>query len=86
MRPRVRGTWLGITVDVIIPEDQQNACNHLEADANCPILADNIYDYQFTLAPASNDPLVTAEQEFTMLGDHDQVLFCYRIRNTVVNP
>jgi hypothetical protein len=86
MRPSVRGTWLGITVDVTIPADQLIGCDHLENGDSCPLVAGQTYDYMFTLAPAMNDPLVTAEQEFTLFGDNNEVLVCYRVRNTVTNP
>jgi ML domain len=86
LTPQLRGTWLGITADINIPEDQINACNHLENDDICPVVEGIVYDYQFTLAPAMSDPLVTAEQEFKLMGDNNQVVFCYKLRNTVTNP
>jgi ML domain len=86
MTPQLRGTFLGISADITVPEDQKIGCNHLENEDECPVIEGVVYDYQFTLAPAMSDPLVTAEQEFKMFGDNNQVLFCYKLKNTVTNP
>jgi hypothetical protein len=85
VRPELKGSLFGITITIDLPETQQNGCN-LMTDASCPLKAGTSYDYTLSLAPNMDDPLLTAESQFSLYGENDVVLMCYKLKNTVNNP
>lgn len=86
IRPRVRATVFGgLTITQILPQEIiDTPCIILDAPHTCPLAANEPISYTLTLPVDSTTPLIPADNEITLFGDNDQVIFCYKLRTEIV--
>jgi Niemann-Pick C2 protein len=76
LKPRVRATVMGATVNYPFP--QKDACATL-TNAKCPLDANEDATYELTMPILKNYPKISLVIEFAFLDDNDKVVVCFKL-------
>ncbi|XP_001600875.2 NPC intracellular cholesterol transporter 2 homolog a-like [Nasonia vitripennis] len=76
LKPRVRATVLGMTVNYPFP--QKDACSTL-TNAKCPLEAGEDVTYQLSMPISKMYPKISLTIEFAFLDDKDNVVTCFAV-------
>lgn len=84
--PRVRATVFGsVTVIPELPEEiARNPCGILTGGSSCPLSAGQHASYRLALPIDPTTPLIPSDNEITLFGENNEVIFCYRLQNQLV--
>jgi ML domain len=84
LRPRVKFILESATGEFPMPNEQQNACNHL-INSSCPLDATEDVTWQLTMPVLEEYPAeVSLTLEVSLIGDSDQVVTCFNVLTVVV--
>lgn len=84
IRPRVRATVFGITFVQELPDNIQNNPCGILTEGSCPFEAEQSASYRLELPVDPLTPTISTETEITLLGDNDEIIFCYKLQSRVV--
>ena len=85
IRPNVRARVFGINIDYQLPDDVvNNSCGVSLTRGSCPLAVGAETTFRLQMPVETTSPRVTTEVTFTLFGDNNQVIFCYRIQTRVV--
>lgn len=82
LKPRVRATVMGLTIDYPFPQD--NACETLKS-VSCPLKAGQTVTYMLNMPILKKYPKTPLVVEFGFLDDNDKVVVCYKLPAKVVD-
>ncbi|XP_011503948.1 PREDICTED: protein NPC2 homolog [Ceratosolen solmsi marchali] len=82
LKPRVRATVMGATVNYPFP--QKNACISLK-NAKCPLDAGENVTYQLSMPVLKAYPKIPLTIEFAFLDDKDSVVVCFKLAARVAD-
>ena len=83
--PNIRARVFGIMITYQLPDDvQNNSCGVSLTSGSCPLApgAETTFRLQMPVDPTS--PRVSTDVIFTLFGDNNVPIFCYRIATRVV--
>ncbi|OXU19473.1 hypothetical protein TSAR_003137, partial [Trichomalopsis sarcophagae] len=82
LKPRVRATVLGATVNYPFP--QKDACSTL-TNAKCPLETGEDVTYQLSMPILKSYPKIPLTVEFAFLDDNDKVVVCFSLSAKVAD-
>jgi len=75
LRPVVMAIALGLTIEYVLPDEHQNACNHL-LQGSCPLSASEDAIYHFIFHVEDVYPPIPVTVELRLVDHMNRVVFC----------
>jgi len=82
LKPRVKVTIMGVTIDYPYPE--QDACKSL-TKGKCPLSKGDEATYNLKMPIAKSYPSVSMTIQFSLVDENDNVQVCFKVDGTVVD-
>lgn len=80
--PKAKAKILGMSIDLDLGVQPATACKFLAK--GCPIVSNVPTTFKLVKAVPENTMKATADVEYTLFGDHEQVVSCYKLKTTVL--
>lgn len=81
--PLAKTKFFGMQIDLDLGVHQTAAACKLLA-SGCPLKAGDATTFKLVKALGKNAMTGTADVEYTLVGDNNQVIFCYKLKTVVV--
>lgn len=79
--PKASTTVFGLSIDLNLGILPSTTCSLLKN--GCPVIRGDLTSFKVVKAVEPNTKVGTAEVEYSLLGDNQQVIFCYKLKTTV---
>lgn len=80
--PKAKAKVFGMSIDLDLKVQAASACNLLKG--GCPLIKNRETSFKLVKPVEANARVGTADVEYSLVGDNNQVIFCYKLKTTVV--
>lgn len=80
--PKAKAKVFGLPMDLDLGVQANSACKLL--DKGCPLVKGVPTTFKLVKPVGKNSMTGTADVEYTLFGDNNQVIFCYKLKTVVV--
>lgn len=80
--PKAMTKVFGMPINLNLGIQKASACNALKG--GCPLIKNSPTSFELVKPVEQNAMVGTADVEYSLVGDNNQIIFCYKLKTTVV--